>query len=114
MVDKLMRDCCNLYVSCQKIWRFEILRYYDAYAVETAQEPSSVAPLRRTGYFIKDSLFDSYDTFAMVKSLEKSCKEGDMLTDQEILDLRVGDSLAAARADFKRQARKRKKTRKSR
>lgn len=114
MVDKLMRDCCNLYISCQKIWRFEILRYYDAYKVETAQEPSSVAPLRRTGYFIMDSMFESYDTFAMVKSLEKSCKEGDMLSDEEILNLRVGDSLADARADFKRQIRKRKKARKSR
>ena len=114
MVDKLMRDCCNLYISCQKIWRFEILRYYDAYRVETAQDPASVAPLRRTGYFIKDSMFDSYDTFAMVKSLEKSCKEGDMLTDEEILNLRVGDSLADARANFKRQARKSKKAKKSR
>lgn len=114
MVDKLMRDCCNLYISCQKIWRFEILRYYDAYRVETAQDPASVAPLRRTGYFIKDSMFDSYDTFAMVKSLEKSCKEGDMLTDEEILNLRVGDSLADARANFKRQAKKSKKAKKSR
>lgn len=113
MVDKLMRDCCNLYISCQKIWRFEILRYYDAYAVETAQDPHSVAPLRRTGYFIKDSFFDSYDTFSMVKALEKSCKDGDMLSDDEILNLRVGDSLADARASFKRSV-KRKKARKSR
>lgn len=114
MVDKLMRDCCNLYISCQKLWRFETLRYYDAYKVETAQDPASVAPLRRAGYFIKDSMFDSYDTFAMVKSLEKSCKDGDMLSDEEILNLRVGDSLADARANFKRQAKKSKKARKSR
>ncbi len=56
----------------------------------------------------------SYDTFAMVKCLEKSCKDGDMLSDEEILNLRVGDSLADARANFKRQAKKSKKARKSR
>ena len=109
MVDKLMRDCCNYYVSCQKIWRFEILRWYDAYSVETAQDPVSVQPIRRTGYFISDSFFRSYDTLSMVKALEKSCKDGDMISEQEMLDLRVGDSLADARANFKLPGRKRKR-----
>jgi hypothetical protein len=107
MVDKLMRDCCNYYISCQKIWRFEILRYYDAYSIECAQEPDTVPPMRRTGYFIKDGMFRSYDTFASVKALEKSCKEGDMLTEEQILTLRVGDSLE--QATTKRQARKARK-----
>lgn len=110
MVDKLMRDCTNYYISCQKIWRFEILRFYDAYEVECAQEPNSVAPLYRKGYFIKDKMFDAYDTFASVKALEKSCKDGDMLTEEQILNLRVGDSLQVAAS--KRQAKKTKKRRK--
>lgn len=109
MVDKLMRDCCNWYISCQKIWRFEILRWYDAYSIECAQEPDTVAPVRRTGYFIKDNLFSAYDTFASVKALEKSCKEGDMLSAEEILALRVGDSLQQAAS--KRQAKKARKGR---
>lgn len=107
MVDKLMRDCCNFYISCQKIWRFEILRWYDAYSVECAQEPDTVPPMRRTGYFIKDHLFDAYDTYASVKALEKSCKEGDMLTAEEILNLRVGDPLQVAGS--KRQAKRARK-----
>ena len=107
MIDKLMRDCCNWYISCQKLWRFEILRWYDAYSIECAQEPDTVAPVHRTGYFIKDKLFSSYDTYASVKALEKACKEGDMLSAEQILALRVGDSLQAA--DSKRQAKRRLK-----
>lgn len=110
MVDKLMRDCTNYYISCQKIWRFEILRYYDAYEIECAQEPNSVAPLHRSGYFIKDNLFSNYDTYANVKALEKSCKEGDMLTEEQILNLRVGDPLQ--QAGSKRQAKRTRKRRK--
>lgn len=107
MVDKLMRDCTNYYISCQKLWRFEILRYYDAYEVECAQDPCVVAPLHRSGYFINDKLFSNYDTFSMVKALEKSCKEGDMLSAEQILSLRQGDSMIQAKS--KRQAKKRKK-----
>lgn len=109
MIDKLMRDCCNYYISCQKIWRFEILRYYDAYSIECANEPDTVAPIHRKGYFITDHLFDNYDTFASVKALEKSCKEGDMLTEEQILNLRVGDSMQQAAS--KRAAKKAKKRR---
>lgn len=110
MVDKLMRDCTNYYISCQKLWRFEILRYYDAYEIECAQEPNTVAPLHRSGYFITDNLFKNYDTYANVKALEKSCKEGDMLTAEQILSLRVGDPLQ--QAGSKRQAKKNRKRKK--
>lgn len=109
MVDKLMRDCCNFYISCQKIWRFEILRYYDAYSIECATEPDTVPPIHRRGYFITDNLFSNYDTFANVKALEKSCKEGDMLSAEQILALRVGDSMQ--QASSKRQAKKNRKKR---
>lgn len=107
MVDKLMRDVTNYYISCQKLWRFEILRFYDAYEVECATDPNTVAPLHRSGYFIKDDLFKNYDTFASVKALEKSCKEGDMLSAEQILALRCGDSLQQAKS--KRQAKKNRK-----
>lgn len=109
MVDKLMRDCCNYYISCQKLWRFEILRWYDAYSIECATEPNTVPPIKRTGYFIKDQMFDAYDTFANVKALEKACQDGDMLSAEDILKLRVGDSLQQARSV--RQAKKNLKLR---
>ena len=89
MVDKLMRDCCNMYIGCNKVWRFQCLSYYDAYEIENAQTPSLVSPIRRTCWFVKDSAFANYDTFASVQALKKSCREGDMLSEEEIIALQV-------------------------
>lgn len=90
MVDKLMRDCCQQYIGCNKQWRFQALSYYDAFEIENAQSPALVMPIRRTCWFIKDKSFANYDTYASVQSLVKSCEEGDMLSDEEILALQVG------------------------
>ena len=90
MVDKLMRDCCHLYIGCNKVWRFQCLNYYDAYEIENAQTPALVAPIRRTCWFVTDSAFSNYDTYASVQALKKSCQEGDMLSEEEILALQVG------------------------
>lgn len=90
MVDKLMRDCTHLYIGCRKIWRFQLLSYYDAYEMETAQNPALVAPLRRTCWFVHDGAFANYDTYANVESLKKSCKAGDMLSESEIVALQAG------------------------
>ena len=89
MVDKLMRDCTHLYIGCNKIWRFQMMNYYDAYEIENAQTPALVAPLRRTCWFITDKAFANYDTYASVEELKKSCASGDRLSEQEILALQV-------------------------
>lgn len=89
MVDKLMRDCCHMYIGCDKLWRFQRLNYYDAYEIENAQTPFLVRPFRRSCWFVKDSAFANYDTYASVQTLRKSCEEGDMLTEEEILALQV-------------------------
>lgn len=104
MVDKLMRDCCNVYVTCHKLWRFVYHRYYDAYKVEVSQDLSVVAPFRRTGFFATDNLFKHYDTMSMVQTLKKSCQEGDMLSEAEIIALRVDNPVATG---FTRRERKR-------
>ena len=89
MVDKLMRDCCNLYIGCDKLWRFQRLNYYDAYEIENAQTPALVTPIRRRCWFVTDKSFANYDTYASVQALKKSCAEGDMLSEEEILALQV-------------------------
>lgn len=89
MVDKLMRDCTHLYIGCNKLWRFQRLNYYDAYEMENAQSPSLVAPLRRSCWFVRDSAFANYDTYASVESLKKSCAEGDMLDESQIIALQA-------------------------
>lgn len=89
MVDKLMRDCTHLYIGCNKIWRFQRQNYYDAYEIENAQTPALVAPLKKTCWFVHDSAFRNYDTYASVQSLRKSCEAGDMLSEAEIVALQA-------------------------
>lgn len=87
MVDKLMREVTNLYVGCRLIWRFQINSYYDAFEIENATQPSLIKPLRTDCWFVRDRDFKRYDTFASVQELKKRYKDGEMLSDEEILAL---------------------------
>lgn len=87
MVDKLLREVTNIVVGCRKLWRFELQNIYDAFEIENASSPLLVAPLKRDCYFIPNALFFNYDTFSMLKRLEKSFSEDDMMTPEEILAL---------------------------
>lgn len=93
MVDKLMRDCCHLYIGCNKLWRFQCLNYYDAYEIENAQTPALVAPIRRRCWFVRNKAFANYDTYASVQALKKSCESGDMLSEAEIIALQVSQPI---------------------
>lgn len=94
MIDKLMREVTNLYIGCKKVWRFQFNNYYDAYEVENALTPSLVQPLRRNVWFIRDSDFLRYDTFASVQELKKKFEAGDMLSEEQIIALQGGPDLA--------------------
>lgn len=93
-VDALLRQVTSYVVECKKVWRFQLLYYYDAYQLECASDPSLVRPFRRTGWFIRDRDFAAYDTLACVGNLEKKIRAGDMMTESEILALRVNDGSA--------------------
>lgn len=93
MVDKLMRDCTHIYVGCKKVWRFQLQNVYDAYDVENAGSLAMVAPLQKTCWFVNDSAFDNYDTYASVQSLRKSCEAGDMLSEAEIVALQANQEM---------------------
>ena len=86
-VDALLRQVTSYVVSCDKVWRVMVHRKYDAYELENAANPLDVKPLSKCGWFIRDKHFKAYDTLACVDNLSKSCKSGDMLTEQEILAL---------------------------
>lgn len=88
LVDALLRSVTQTCVSCHKSWRIMVHNYYNADELESASDPSLVKPFARKGWFIRDSDFALYDTFAMVDKLKKSVEEGDMMSDQEILALR--------------------------
>ncbi len=86
-VDALLRQVTTYVVNCDKVWRFQIHRYYDAYQLENASDPTLVKPFRRDGFFITDRDYHAYDTLACVGNLKKSFKDGDMLSEQDILAL---------------------------
>lgn len=86
-VDALLRQVTSFVVACNKCWRIMVHGEYDAFALENATDPTLITPLRRFGWFISNKDFGAYDTLACVDNLTKSCKEGDMLTEEQILAL---------------------------
>lgn len=92
LVDALLRSVTQRVVWCDKRWRFMVQHFYDADEMEYATNPTLVKPFRRKGFFIDDKDFESYDTLATVERLDKSTREGKMMTAEEILTLR-GDIL---------------------
>ncbi len=86
-VDALLRQVTSHVITCDKCWRVMVHRQYDAYEMENASDPTNVRVERRSGWFIRDGDFAAYDTLACVGRLAKSCREGDMLSEAEILAL---------------------------
>lgn len=93
-VDALLRQVTSYVVECKKVWRFMVQYYYDAYQLECASDPSLVKPYRRAGWFVKDRDYAAYDTLACVGNLKKKIEEGDMMSEEQILALRVNDGNA--------------------
>lgn len=111
LTDALMRSVTQRYIECEKIWRFLCLKEYNADEIEYASDPTMVKPLRRYGYFVKDRDYNSYDTLACVEALERSAREGDMLSEKEILEMRGQlnpDNDAVTNRSFKHKMRKRR------
>lgn len=113
-VDALLRQVTSFVVTCNKIWRIMVHSQIDAYELENANDPTLVKAQRRYGWFITDAAFNAYDTLACVGNLTKSCKEGDMLSEQEILALQQNTptDMEAVTAPSRKYVRGQKKLRK--
>lgn len=90
LTDKLLRDVTFEVIDCNKIWRIMCHHAYDAHDYENASQVSQIKPLRSYGWFIQDKDFNSYNTLECVGNLIKSCEDGDMISEEEILKLREG------------------------
>ena len=91
-VDALLRQVTSYVVECDKLWRFERQFVYSAWEMENATNPRLLTPVARRCWFVTNSHYAAYDTLACVGNLQKSCKEGDMLSEEEILALRRNDN----------------------
>lgn len=88
LVDALLRSVTQRVIWCDKRWRFMVQHFYDADEMEYATNPEMVKPFRRKGFFITNKDFGNYDTLATVERLDRDTKNGDMLSEAEILALR--------------------------
>ncbi len=88
LVDALLRSVTQRTIWCDKRWRIMVQHYFDADEMEYASNPELVKPLVRRGFFITDKDFDTYDTLATVERLAKDTRNGNMMTEEEILALR--------------------------
>lgn len=86
-VDALLRQVTSAVIDCDKLWRFQRSGVFDAWEMENSTNAQLLKPITRRAWFVEDSDFDAYDTLACVGNLQKSVKDGDMLSSQEILEL---------------------------
>ena len=63
------------------------LSLFDAWELENAANPRLLTPLNKNCWFVRDRDYNAYDTLACVGNLKKSMKQGDMMSEDEILKL---------------------------
>ncbi len=97
-VDALLRQVTSYVLDCNKIWRFQRLNAYDAWDLENATNTEFVKPLSRSCWFVRNKDYAAYDTLASVGKLKKSMKEGDMMSEEEILKLQQNSTSANTEA----------------
>lgn len=87
LVDALLRQVTSYCIDCNKLWRLQGIDYYDAWQLENASSPLQVKPYRRSCWYVNNKDYEMYDTLACVENLKKSMKDGDMMSESEILAL---------------------------
>lgn len=111
-VDALLRQVTSYVVECDKLWRFQRYYIFDAWDLENATNTQLITPQSRGCWFILNRDYEAYNTLACVGNLKKSMKEGDMMTEEEILKLQQNTQQAnmeAVNRPSRRWMRNRKK-----
>lgn len=106
-VDKLLRGVTTNVIECQKIWRICVQKTYDAWVLENCTDPTTIKPIARHGWFIRDKDFAAYDTLACVGNLIHSVRTGDMESEEEILNRIAPPDLDLTEGKFRRKLTKR-------
>lgn len=86
-VDALLRQVTSYVVECDKLWRFQRYKSFDAWDLENATNTQLITPLTKGCWFVRNRDYEAYNTLACVGNLKKSMKEGDMMSEDEILKL---------------------------
>lgn len=86
LVDALLRTVTSKVIYAFKTWRLVVHFFYDPKELENAGSYRLIRPVGNGGFFARDKHFNAYDTYANVAKLDKKIKDGDILTEKEILD----------------------------
>ena len=112
MIDKCWRDISTFVVECNKYWRFQHLRYYDAFDIENAINTQLVKCQRSEWFFVTNKHYSGYDTTEMIT---KHSAE-DFISNDEVLTRRGSELMfndeGVKHPSRKLQNRRRKQTRK--
>lgn len=84
-VDALVRQVTQKSNECNKVWRFCNVYEYNAWTIENTSDVTKIKPTRQYCLFIKDSDYNAYDTVACVENFKDNVKNGNILTDSEIV-----------------------------
>ena len=66
MVDKIWRSITTNVKDCNKIWRFENIKVYDAWDYENAVNPELLKYRNNSWWFVRDRDYEAYDTSEMI------------------------------------------------
>lgn len=109
MVDKIFRSITTHVIDCNKYWRLQHMRYFDAWDYENAMNADMIKQICHKWWFVKNKDFNSYDTTQMIS--EDMSK--DFISNEEHL-ARVGlDSMVNADAISKPSRKLRRARKKS-
>lgn len=86
-IDALLRQVCQNVIECKKIWRFQLIYYYDAWEMENCTNPTYLKPMSRKAWFVRNKDYNNYDTYAVVSDVEKKVTNNDFIPDTDIVNL---------------------------
>lgn len=105
-VDALVRQVTQNANECDKIWRLCNVYIYNAWTIENTSDITKIKPLRRKCFFIYDKDYNSYDTVATVNNFKDNVKNGNILTDEEIMQYQSNCEDVTTPLHLKRRFRK--------
>ena len=92
MVDKIFRSITTNVYDCNKHWRFQNMKLYDAWDYENGINPQLLQAQANIWWFVKNRDYDSYDTSQMIQKgdAEKFISNDEVLV-RRGLDLMVNE-----------------------
>lgn len=70
LTDALLRSVTQKVVNCNKIWRVQTFKVYNADEVDNAGTSTVVKPVSRCAWFVKNKDYNRYDTTAVVSDMD--------------------------------------------